>query len=71
MDPYGGDYNPEQWSKDVWGEDHRLFTKAGTDMLTVGMSTCRSSNVPRTPSTSPCHTPSWSAPTAGWRRSVR
>ncbi|PWI14900.1 beta-galactosidase [Streptomyces sp. Act143] len=35
--PYGGDYNPEQWPEDVWDEDHRLFTRAGIDTLTVGV----------------------------------
>ncbi|MFC8145775.1 beta-galactosidase [Streptomyces paradoxus] len=34
---YGGDYNPEQWSQDVWDEDQRLFTRAGIDTLTVGV----------------------------------
>ncbi|MFJ9902399.1 beta-galactosidase [Streptomyces sp. NPDC101152] len=34
---YGGDYNPEQWPEEVWDEDHRLFTKAGIDSLTVGV----------------------------------
>ncbi|MFJ2946165.1 beta-galactosidase [Streptomyces sp. NPDC087226] len=35
--PYGGDYNPEQWPKEVWDADHRLFTEAGIDTLTVGV----------------------------------
>ncbi|MGW7204478.1 beta-galactosidase [Streptomyces sp. NPDC054837] len=34
---YGGDYNPEQWSQSTWDEDHRLFTRAGIDTLTVGV----------------------------------
>ncbi|MFJ4620151.1 beta-galactosidase [Streptomyces sp. NPDC088812] len=34
---YGGDYNPEQWPDDVWDDDHRLFTRAGVDALTVGV----------------------------------
>ncbi|WP_435281953.1 beta-galactosidase [Streptomyces koelreuteriae] len=37
--PYGGDYNPEQWPEDVWDDDHRLFTRAGIDTLTVGVFT--------------------------------
>ncbi|MFB8777824.1 beta-galactosidase [Streptomyces broussonetiae] len=37
--PYGGDYNPEQWTEEVWDEDHRLFTEAGIDTLTVGVFT--------------------------------
>ncbi|MEU0166048.1 beta-galactosidase [Streptomyces iakyrus] len=36
---YGGDYNPEQWPEEVWDEDHRLFTRAGIDTLTVGVFT--------------------------------
>jgi beta-galactosidase len=35
--PYGGDYNPEQWPQEVWDGDHRLFTRAGIDTLTVGV----------------------------------
>ncbi|GAB2868506.1 beta-galactosidase [Streptomyces deserti] len=35
--PYGGDYNPEQWPQDVWDADHRLFTRARIDTLTVGV----------------------------------
>ncbi|EDY56093.1 MULTISPECIES: beta-galactosidase [Streptomyces] len=35
--PYGGDYNPEQWPAEVWDADHRLFTRAGIDTLTVGV----------------------------------
>ncbi|MFF5841021.1 beta-galactosidase [Streptomyces massasporeus] len=34
---YGGDHNPEQWPREVWDEDHRLFTRAGIDTLTVGV----------------------------------
>ncbi|MFD8224053.1 beta-galactosidase [Streptomyces massasporeus] len=36
---YGGDYNPEQWPREVWDEDHLLFTRAGIDTLTVGVFT--------------------------------
>jgi beta-galactosidase len=35
--PYGGDYNPEQWPEPVWDDDHRLFTQARIDTLTVGV----------------------------------
>ncbi|MEH0514946.1 beta-galactosidase [Streptomyces sp. B21-106] len=35
--PYGGDYNPEQWPQEIHDEDHRLFTLAGIDTLTVGV----------------------------------
>ncbi|MDQ0752073.1 beta-galactosidase [Streptomyces africanus] len=37
--PYGGDYNPEQWPEDICDDDHRLFTRAGIDTLTVGVFT--------------------------------
>ncbi|GCE77962.1 beta-galactosidase [Cellulomonas biazotea] len=34
---YGGDYNPEQWPKDVWEDDHHAFDLAGVTTLTVGV----------------------------------
>jgi beta-galactosidase len=34
---YGGDYNPEQWSPDVWGEDVELMREAGVNLVTVGV----------------------------------
>lgn len=34
---YGGDYNPEQWSKDIHTEDLRLFKLAGIDMATINV----------------------------------
>lgn len=34
---YGGDYNPEQWSEDVWEEDMRLFALAGIDIVTLNV----------------------------------
>lgn len=34
---HGGDYNPEQWSPDVWEEDFRLMRKAGITAATVGV----------------------------------
>lgn len=37
--PYGGDYNPEQWPRDVWEDDYRLFDAAHVDTLTVGVFT--------------------------------
>ncbi|WP_078544711.1 beta-galactosidase [Litchfieldia alkalitelluris] len=36
---YGGDYNPEQWSRDIWNEDVRLFKLAGIDVATVNVFT--------------------------------
>ncbi len=35
--PYGGDYNPEQWPKEMWREDMRLFKLAGIDIATVNV----------------------------------
>mgnify|MGYP006270055143 CR=1 FL=1 len=32
---YGGDYNPDQWSSEVWQEDIRLFKEAGIDLVTL------------------------------------
>ncbi|GAA2788751.1 beta-galactosidase [Saccharopolyspora taberi] len=34
---YGGDYNPEQWPREVWQEDVRLMREAGVSMVTVGI----------------------------------
>ncbi|MCL2264700.1 MAG: beta-galactosidase [Treponema sp.] len=34
---YGGDYNPEQWPKEIWKEDMRLLTLAGIDVLTINV----------------------------------
>ena len=34
---FGGDYNPEQWSADVWDEDVRLMREAGVTFVTVGI----------------------------------
>ena len=34
---YGGDYNPNQWSRDIWDEDMRLFSRAGINSATVNV----------------------------------
>ncbi|NAZ81615.1 beta-galactosidase [Kineococcus sp. R8] len=34
---FGGDYNPEQWPREVWDEDVRLMRAAGTTTATVGV----------------------------------
>jgi beta-galactosidase len=34
---YGGDYNPEQWSEEVWQEDVRLMKQAGVNMVSLGI----------------------------------
>ncbi|MFC0210855.1 beta-galactosidase [Paenibacillus chartarius] len=34
---FGGDYNPEQFPKEVWDEDMRLFRLAGIDIATVNV----------------------------------
>ena len=34
---FGGDYNPEQWSEDVWQEDMRLFRLAHVDTVTLNV----------------------------------
>lgn len=34
---YGGDYNPEQWSRDVWDEDVRLMRSSGVNLVTLGV----------------------------------
>ena len=35
--PYGGDWNPEQWDKDVVLEDIKLFREAGIDIVTINV----------------------------------
>ena len=30
---FGGDYNPEQWSKDVWKNDIELMQRAGVNLV--------------------------------------
>lgn len=34
---FGGDYNPEQWPREVWDEDVRLMREAGVNVATVGV----------------------------------
>ncbi|WP_420111862.1 beta-galactosidase [Pseudactinotalea sp.] len=34
---YGGDYNPEQWPRDVWEEDYAAFDLAAIDTVTIGV----------------------------------
>src|ERR1700712_3589806 len=34
---FGGDYNPEQWTEDVWREDIRLMVQAGGNAATIGV----------------------------------
>ncbi|WP_113719027.1 beta-galactosidase [Arthrobacter dokdonensis] len=34
---FGGDYNPEQWPREVWEEDVRLMRQAGVNFITVSV----------------------------------
>lgn len=34
---YGGDYNPEQWPREVWDEDVRLMKDAGVNLVTLAV----------------------------------
>jgi len=34
---YGGDYNPEQWPRDVWEDDYAAFDLASIDTLTLNV----------------------------------
>jgi beta-galactosidase len=34
---YGGDYNPEQWPREVWADDVALMRQAGINMVSVGI----------------------------------
>lgn len=34
---YGGDYNPEQWTPDIWQEDVHLMQEAGVNLVSLGI----------------------------------
>lgn len=34
---FGGDYNPEQWSEEIWAEDIRLMRRARVNIVTLGV----------------------------------
>lgn len=34
---HGGDYNPEQWSPEIWQGDYRLMNEAGITVATIGV----------------------------------
>lgn len=34
---YGADYNPEQWSRDVWAQDIALMRDAGVNLVSLGV----------------------------------
>lgn len=34
---YGGDYNPEQWPKEVWAQDMEMLRDAGIDTVTLNV----------------------------------
>ena len=34
---FGGDYNPEQWPREVWVDDLRLMAQAGVSFVTLGV----------------------------------
>ena len=34
---YGGDYNPNQWPREIWAQDMELFKKAGINSATVNV----------------------------------
>lgn len=34
---FGGDYNPEQWPRDVWDEDVALMKEAGVNLVSLGV----------------------------------
>ncbi|MFI9488717.1 beta-galactosidase [Promicromonospora sp. NPDC052451] len=34
---FGGDYNPEQWPRDVWAQDMALMRRAGVNTVTIGV----------------------------------
>ena len=34
---FGGDYNPDQWSEDIWDDDIRLMEKAGVNTVALAI----------------------------------
>ena len=34
---YGGDYNPDQWTSEIWEEDARLMKEAGVNLVSLGI----------------------------------
>ena len=34
---YGGDYNPNQWQKEIWKEDMRIFKDARINTATINV----------------------------------
>lgn len=34
---YGGDYNPEQWPREVWPQDIELMKEAGINLVSIGI----------------------------------
>ncbi|KQP68459.1 beta-galactosidase [Microbacterium sp. Leaf288] len=34
---FGGDYNPEQWPREIWQEDAELMVRAGVNLVTAGV----------------------------------
>jgi len=34
---YGGDYNPDQWTPEIWQEDARLMQEAGVNLVSLGI----------------------------------
>jgi beta-galactosidase len=34
---FGADYNPEQWPREVWGDDVRLMREAGVNIVSLGI----------------------------------
>ena len=35
--PFGGDYSPEQWAKDIGPEDIRLMKELGVNTVTINV----------------------------------
>lgn len=44
---YGGDYNPNQWPKEIWDEDMKLFHQAGINSTTINVFSWAKSSRPR------------------------
>lgn len=49
---FGGDYNPEQWPKEVWYRDMQLLTKADINEATINVFLGHNCSLPKRSTTS-------------------
>jgi hypothetical protein len=65
---FGGDYDPEQWTEEVWAEDAALMKEAGVSLVTAGIFSWAKVEPGPVSSTAPGSTGSWTiSPGQVWR----